>query len=133
MTGADRVAERLVAVAALLIIPLALRAVSLQRVLALCDRWPRVAAVPARPPVLAHRVRRWLASGRGPWKSTCLTRSAILYAMLRQHGYRPELRIGVAGRAGAFDAHAWVMVDGRAVDQPAGVTEGYRELLAHHA
>jgi hypothetical protein len=53
--------------------------------------------------------------------------------MLRQHGYRPEFRIGVAGKRGAFDAHAWVAVDGQAIDQPDGVVESYRKLLAHHA
>ena len=133
MTRVVLFGERMVAAAAALTIPLALRVLPLPRVLALCDAWPRVAARPARPPALAHRVRRWLAIGRGPWKSTCLTRSVVLYALLRQHGYSPELRIGVSGRARAFDAHAWVTVNGQAVDQPAGVVEGYRELRTHHA
>jgi hypothetical protein len=53
--------------------------------------------------------------------------------MLRQHGYRPEFRIGVAGKAGAFDAHAWIALDGQAIDQPEGVVQTYRELMAHHA
>jgi hypothetical protein len=133
MKSAVSLAERLVAAAATLAIPLALRVLPLPRVLAVCDAWPRVSVRAARPPALAHRVRRWLAHGRGPWKSTCLTRSVVLYAMLRQHGHRPELRVGVAGPARAFDAHAWVIVDGQAVDQPAGVVESYRELRMHHA
>ena len=130
---ASSLAEQLVAAAATFAIPLALRRLPLPRVLALCDAWPRVAVRPARPPVLAHRVRRWLANGRGPWKSTCLTRAAVLYAMLRQHGYHPELCIGVAGAARSFDAHAWVTVNGQAVGQPAGVVENYRELRMHRA
>lgn len=126
-------AERILAAAATLIVPVALRTMPLPGVLALCDRWPRVAGRRARPPILAQRVRRWLSAGRGPWRSTCLTRSAVLYAMLRQHGYDPEFFVGVAGRASRFDAHAWVSVDGHPVDQPEGVIAGYRLLLAHHA
>ena len=133
MSPFTRMAERLVAAAAAILIPLALRALPLPRVLALCDRWPRVAARRARPPVLAQRVRRWLAAGRGPWRSTCLTRSAVLYAMLRQHGHDAEFFVGVAGSSGRFDAHAWVAVGGHPVDQPDGVIDGYRLLLAHHA
>lgn len=133
MSPLSGLAERIVAVAAAVIIPPALRALPLPRVLALCDRWPRVAVRRARPSVLAQRVRRWLAAGRGPWRSTCLTRSAVLYAMLRQHGHDPEFFVGVAGRASRFDAHAWVAVGGHPVDQPDGVIGGYRLLLAHHA
>src|SRR5687768_12532453 len=65
VTARGALPERIVAAAAALAIPLALRLLPLPRVLALCDRWPRVAPQPARPPVLSHRVRRWLAAGRG--------------------------------------------------------------------
>ena len=133
MIRSSRLAERLVAAAAVLAIPPMLRLLPLRRVLALCDRWPRVAASPARPPVLAQRVRRWLSPGRGPWRSSCLTRSAVLYAMLRQHGHAAEFFVGVAGSARAFDAHAWVAVNGHPVDQPEAVAAGYRLLLTHHA
>lgn len=125
----DRATAAMVALA----VPLALRALSLPRVLALCDRWPRIATQPARPLVLAQRTRRWMAFGRGPWTSTCLTRSAVLYAMLRQHGYAPEFFVGVAGSAREFEAHAWVTVNGRPVDQPERVADEYRLLVAHHA
>lgn len=126
-------AERAVALSAVLLIPPALRLLPLRTVLALCDRWPRVAPRRARPPVLASRVRRWLRHGAGPWRSSCLTRSAVLYAMLRQHGYEPGFRLGVAGGELRFDAHAWVTVEDRAVDQPANIADGYRLLVVHHA
>lgn len=127
------IGERAVAAMALLLIPPAVRFMPIRRVLAICDRWPRVAARPARPDILAGRVRRWLAAGRGPWRSTCLTRSTVLYAMLRQHGHEPGFCLGVAGSSQRFDAHAWVTVRGRPIDQPDGVAAGYRLLLAHHA
>lgn len=133
MSAAPAWAERAVAGAATLLVPLALRLLPLPTVLAVCDRWPRVASRRARPPALAQRARRWLAFGRGPWKSSCLTRSAVLYAMLRQHGHDPEFFVGVAGTERRFDAHAWVAVGGHAVDQPEGAAAGYRVLLAHHA
>ena len=125
--------ERVTALAAVVVVPLALRLLPLRMVLAVCDRWPSVAPHPARPAALADRVRRWLERGRGPWRSTCLTRSAVLYAMLRQHGHVAGFCVGVSGTSARFEAHAWVTVNGTAIDQPAGTAEQYRLLLAHHA
>jgi len=51
--------------------------------------------------------------------TTCLAQSLAAHALLRRRGYRPELHIGVRGRASAaavpLDAHAWVECDGRVV------------------
>ena len=83
------------------------------------------------PAALAKRVRRWLAHGRGPWTSTCLTRALVLYTMLRQHGYRPSVVIGVDGDFHRFDAHAWVELDGNSVGEPMNKTAAFRELFVH--
>jgi hypothetical protein len=99
--------------------------------LALCDRWPRSISSPLTPQALAHRVRRWLAAGRGPWASTCLTRSLILYVMLRQHGYEPRFCVGVAGARRAFDAHAWITLGGHPIAEPPDVPASYTPLLSH--
>ena len=104
---AHRVVERSCALAAVVVIPPLLAVLPLPAVLAACDHWPRTGRGDATPNGLADRVRRWLARGRGPWTSSCLTRSLVLYAMLRQHGFRPRLHVGVAGTALRFDAHAW--------------------------
>lgn len=125
--------ERAVSAAATLIIPAALRILPLSAVLALCDRWPRLATHDLAPAQLANRVRRWLARGRGPWESTCLTRSLVLYALLRQHGYRPQFFVGVAGSAQRFDAHAWVTIDDKPVADPPDVSGTYAQLLSHCA
>jgi Transglutaminase-like superfamily len=127
----SRMLERIVALAAAALVPLLLSILPLPFVLAVCDHWPRAGGVNASPAGLADRTRRWLARGRGPWRSTCLTRSLVLYAMLRQHGHRPQLHVGVAGVAHAFDAHAWVTLGGRAVEHPATVGERYTTLLVH--
>lgn len=123
--------ERGGALAAVMIIPLLLVLLPFPAVLAACDRWPRIGAVGAAPNGLADRTRRWLAHGRGPWKSSCLTRSLVLYAMLRQHGYRPRLHLGVEGDAVSFAAHAWVTLGERPVEQPSTVAERYEQLMVH--
>lgn len=126
-----RWAERGGALAAVVLIPLLLAVLPLPSVLALCDRWPRLGDGRATPNGLADRVRRWLSRGRGPWTSSCLTRSLVLYAMLRQHGHRPRLHVGVEGDARAFAAHAWVTLGGRPVGQPATVADRYQVLMVH--
>lgn len=125
--------ERAVAAAAVLVAPLALRLLPLRRAIALADCWPHVAPRLASPEALAQRVHRWLRRGRGPWTPTCLTRAIVLYAMLRQHGHRPTIHLGVAGSSGQFDAHAWVSVDGRCIGDVAPAERGYRELWRHVA
>ncbi len=123
----------MLALSATIVLPVALRMLPLPAVLRICDRWP-TAASPRHPPhALAGRVRRWLSRGRGPWASTCLTRSLVLYAMLRQHGYRPRFVIGVAGGHACFAAHAWVTVGGIPLGDSRGLADGYSRLLSHGA
>ena len=123
--------ERCSALAAALVIPLLLAVLPLPSVLAICDRWPRVRGWRATPAALADRARRWLSHGRGPWTSSCLTRSLVLYTMLRQHGHQPRLHVGVAGKAQAFAAHAWVSLAHQPVEQPFTAADDYRPLLVH--
>lgn len=127
----NRWLERGAALAAVVLIPLLLAVLPLPSVLAVCDRWPRVGRGQATPNGLADRARRWLAHGRGPWTSSCLTRSLVLYAMLRQHGHRPRLHVGVEGDARAFAAHAWVTLGGHPVEQPVTVGDRYQPLMVH--
>jgi len=126
-----RAVERSGALAATIGIPLLLAALPLPVVLSACDRWPRIGRGGATPDGLADRTRRWLARGRGPWTSSCLTRSLVLYAMLRQHGFRPRLHVGVAGTERRFDAHAWITIGGQPLEQPASVADSYRSLMVH--
>ena len=128
-----RFGERLLAALATVLVPLALWLLPLRTVLAICDRWPVMHDRVHTPHTLAARVRRWLAHGRGPWAATCLTRSLVLYTMLRQHGYRPGFRIGVDGSPSRFSAHAWVTVAGIAIGEPADASASYSRLLSHSA
>lgn len=123
--------ERALALAAATVVPVALVVLPLGTVLRLCDRWPLGPGLRHSPAVLAKRVRRWLAHGRGPWTSSCLSRALVLYTMLRQHGYRPRVVIGVDGVRQRFDAHAWVELDGKPVEEPVETLATYRELFVH--
>jgi len=123
----------MLALSAAIVLPLAVRVVALPTVLAMCDRWPANPRSRHAPHALAGRVRRWMSRGRGPWTSTCLTRSLVLYTMLRQHGYRPRFVIGVAGAESSFAAHAWVTLGDSAIGDPQGVGDDYSRLMAHGA
>jgi hypothetical protein len=58
-------------------------------------------------------VDRLLCALPGPWRHTCLKRSAILYHLLRRSGLPVELCIGVRrDAAGPLTAHAWLIRDG---------------------
>ena len=71
----------------------------------------------ARPGPPDGRAAAWvdalLERMPGPWRHTCLKRSAVLYHLLRRSGEPVELWIGVRrGDAGALAAHAWLVRDG---------------------
>lgn len=125
--------ERALAAAATIIIPVAVRVLPFHTTLALCDAWPRSRRGQARADALARRVDRWLAHGRALWRATCLTRTLVLYTMLRQHGYAPRLHIGTAGSAHRFRAHAWVSLGGAPVAEAEASLSHYRQLLVHGA
>jgi hypothetical protein len=65
-----------------------------------------------------HAVADWVTGVLrrlpGPWRYTCLRRAAVLYFLLRRAGRPVELWVGVRRvPAGALDAHAWLVRDGR--------------------
>ena len=86
---------------------------------------PRVAGTaskhdsdPARIVALAQAVSAW--TSRRP-QTMCLVRSLVGYRYLCRAGLKPELRIGLA-RQDALEGHAWVEIDGLAVnDHPASI------------
>ena len=61
------------------------------------------------------------------WREVlCLQRSAVTVWLLRQHGIDAELLIGI--QQYPFEAHAWVEVDGRVVNDKSHVRETYDVL-----
>lgn len=49
-------------------------------------------------------------------RGNCLSRSLALCYLLRQEGHDARLRLGGRREAKSFEAHAWVELDGQAVD-----------------
>jgi hypothetical protein len=68
---------------------------------------------------LARWVDRLLRALPGPWRYTCLRRSAVLYHLLRRAGRPVELWLGVRrDGTGALGAHAWLVREGRPYLEP---------------
>jgi hypothetical protein len=96
------------------VIPALLSTMSFGRLCAWLDR-RAVSAVPSPidPAAVAAWVDRLLYALPGPWRHTCLKRSAILYHLFRRAGLPIELCIGVRrGPAGDITAHAWLVRGG---------------------
>jgi hypothetical protein len=122
-------AGRLSFVCACAVLPalaLALRGVGLARI----DRF-LAAAAPARSrPVNAFAIKSIAhgvdaASRHGLYRATCLERSLLLRSFLSLAGVDAELRIGVRMSEGELDAHAWLEVDGRPINDHATVAHQF--------
>jgi hypothetical protein len=59
----------------------------------------------------------------GPYRPRCLTRSLVLFRLLRQQGDPAELVLGLPAVARDHNAHAWVELDGGDVGPPPGKGE----------
>ncbi len=68
---------------------------------------------------VAAAVRR--VARHGLLRGTCLSRSLLLWRMLKRRGIAAEIRFGVRPGNPAMEAHAWVEQDGRSLD------DGFKE------
>jgi hypothetical protein len=89
-------------------------------------------APPARPVRLA-RARRLarvvaLAARHGVMSGNCLSRSLTLLDLMAREGLGGELRIGVRTGDVGIDAHAWVELDGRVLNDSADVDRHFAPL-----
>lgn len=95
-------------------------------------RWARGLAARARVDAsstgivepTAYRVA--VAAAFFPGRAVCLEQSLALYVLLRRRGVPAELCLGV--QAYPFQAHAWVELDGRPVNEDAEVVEKFRRM-----
>jgi len=69
-----------------------------------------------------------VAAVYGRFGASCLPRSMVLWRFLQRHGIGCDLRLGARRENGNFEAHAWVEVDGVALNETADVGERFRPL-----
>lgn len=123
--GANDRAETIRAAVLLPLYALAVRTVTLPRILEMiAARRRRRSRVPLDPAVdlSVRAVAR--AAVHSPFPSACLTRSLVLMSLLGRRGIATELRIG-ASLSGGFAAHAWVESDGVPLNDPASLHRRY--------
>ncbi len=89
----------------------------------LAKRLTSLAAAMGTPgPMMGNRPRRyayWLevASRHHVVRARCLHRSLVLHQWLLHDGIPSRLQIGVRKHEGVLHAHAWVEIDGQAVNE----------------
>jgi len=106
---------RLRAALGIAVIPPMVSLVSFSRLGARLDRPSGSAAEPAgfNDEAMAAWVDGVMRRLPGPWRHTCLKRSAVLFYLLRRAGRAVELCIGVRRDIdGRLAAHAWLTRDG---------------------
>ena len=126
----------LFAVAALPLATLLLRVVGLQRTMGLVPPARSRRSLGSTEDQLneAHRLAYLvgLAARRGLGRPNCLSRSVVLWSLLRRRGMAGRLRIGVRGGDGAQPLfHAWVEYDGAVINDAPDVAEHYSAFAGH--
>ncbi len=113
-----RVPGALAAFGLLVLFDVVLRARGLQRTLGLARRLGAKAETGAWEPAWTELVGRRVAMAAAfyPRRALCLEQSLAMFVALRRAGAPAVLRIGV--RPVPFAAHAWVEIDGIAVNEP---------------
>jgi hypothetical protein len=65
------------------------------------------------------------ASRHGFMRGNCLSKSIILWHLLRREGLEPVLCVGGRKEDGRFEAHAWIELDGSAVNDSEDVRQRF--------
>jgi hypothetical protein len=113
----------------LLLVHAGLRLFGLRRLLAWAGR-PAATGVSPAARLRVRHYARWIdAAARHHFvPSRCLHRSLTLHLWLRREGLPSELRIGVRKAGDALQAHAWVELGGRVVNDRAGAVAPFVPL-----
>jgi hypothetical protein len=104
---------------------LALRVIGFRRLQAALSGIPiRSETAPVNDAIeQARRTARMvsIAARRGLYQANCLPQSLVLWALLRRQAIESDLRIGVRKENGKFEAHAWIEIQGAALNDLADV------------
>jgi len=129
--------ERLQAAQLLILLPvidLSLRMVGFQRSWAWLAHFTRPRLTLQAPdaatmPAAARLAELARAVGaRSPWPASCLRQALAVWVLLRRRQLPAELRIGVQRGSAQFQAHAWVELDGVALDPAAAAHSAFPNL-----
>jgi hypothetical protein len=82
----------------------------------------------SEPKIPAIRIRQLEgATARNLFFATnCLEQSLVLWSLLRRRGFPADLKFGARKEAGRFEAHAWVELNGCALDSE---SDEHREFI----
>jgi hypothetical protein len=86
---------------------------------------PSTVLLPEEVTVRARRTG-WcvaVAARYGLCRGNCLSRSLTLWWLLKEQGIESEVRVGVSGPSGRFEAHAWVECQGVVLNDRQDVDE----------
>jgi hypothetical protein len=64
-----------------------------------------------------------------PWAGRCLARTLALWWQLRRQGVEAELHIGLRQSSGQLEAHAWLVNDGRVLNERPAVLRRFRAVM----
>ena len=66
-----------------------------------------------------------IAANHGLFRANCLEQSLTLSWLLKRRGIETDLRIGAQKHEGKFAAHAWIELDGVAINDSHDVGERF--------
>lgn len=113
----------------------ALRCVGLENTKRLMDSWRKRDAMRAtgdaaekwRVATAARRMTE-AASRHGVARGSCLSKSIVLWHLLRRQGLEATVHVGGRKDSRLFEAHAWVELDGRTVNDSEDMRERFTRL-----
>ena len=110
----------------------ALRCIGLRNTKRLMDSWRKHDATRATGDAaekwrVAYAARRMMeaASRHGVVRGSCLSKSMVLWHLLRLQGLEATVHVGGRKDGRLFEAHAWVELDGRTVNDSEDVRERF--------
>ncbi len=112
---------------------LLVRLLPLPRLLALLDPGAGRRSESRVPPARLVALVRALLGRRRQRPAGCLTRSLVLFRLLRQAGCPVVVRFGVAKEGGALSGHCWLEQDGVAVAEEADPRQAFRAIYSYPA
>jgi hypothetical protein len=112
------------------VLPVLKRRVPLATLAKVMWRTPRARIRPDHADRIPDLVRRLYRGFREGQEGICLERSLLTYRFLSGAGADPRLVIGIRGRGGSVTGHAWVVVNGEPLFEPAASLGEYASFFS---